>query len=325
MHLVNQIFTVDKPLFLAPMEDITDPPFRKLCRRFGADVVVTEFIASEALVRNIDKSIRKMHFDQDERPAGIQIFGTEVAAMVMAAQMAENKNPDFIDINFGCPVRKIAGKGCGAGMLRDIPKMLEITSQVVKNVNIPVSVKTRLGWDEKSKVIETLAEMLQDCGISFLTIHGRTRSQMYSGKADWTMIGNVKNNPRIQIPVVGNGDIIDEYSAYEAFEKYGVDGIMIGRGAVGRPWVFQQIKHYLKTGEKLTCPGIAEIISIVKEHLQQTVAWKGPVTGLYEFRQHLGQYFKGLPDIKHFRKQLLVASDTGEIDRILNEIGRIYA
>lgn len=314
----------DFPVLLAPMEDITDPPFRIICREMGASAVITEFIAADGLIRDVGKSIKKMDFNEAERPLGIQIFGNKVDAMVNAALVAANANPDFIDLNFGCPVRKIVNKGGGAALLQDIPLMLAITNEVVKAVNIPVTVKTRLGWDEKSKVIVTLAEQLQDIGIAAITIHGRTRAQMYSGNADWELIGEVKNNQRMFIPVIGNGDITDGESALKAKNTYGVDGIMIGRAAVGNPWLFRDINHFLATGDALSSPTIRERVAVCTRHLTESINWKGELTALLEIRRHYSHYFKGLPDFKPFRMKLMLAHSALEVFDILLAISDKY-
>ncbi|PKO96352.1 MAG: tRNA dihydrouridine synthase DusB [Bacteroidetes bacterium HGW-Bacteroidetes-9] len=310
----------DFPVMLAPMEDISDPPFRKICKKLGADVVFTEFIASEGLIRDAQKSRKKLEFSEEERPLGIQIFGNKVEAMVMAARLAEEMNPDFIDLNFGCPVRKIVNKGGGAALLQDIPLLLEITEAVVKSVKKPVTVKTRLGWDEKSKLIVQLAEQLQDIGISALTIHGRTRAQLYAGKADWTLIAEVKNNPRMYIPIIGNGDVIDGPSAAEKRAQTGVDGIMIGRAATGNPWIFREVKHFLKTGEQMQGPDLSERIDVCRSHLLTSVEWKGEMVGLLETRRHYASYFKGIADFKQYRLKLVTAQTIEEILSIFEEI-----
>ncbi len=310
----------DFPVMLAPMEDISDPPFRRICKKLGADVVFTEFIASEGLIRDAQKSRKKLEFSEEERPLGIQIFGNKVEAMVMAARLAEEMNPDFIDLNFGCPVRKIVNKGGGAALLQDIPLLLEITEAVVKSVKKPVTVKTRLGWDEKSKLIVQLAEQLQDIGISALTIHGRTRAQLYAGKADWTLIAEVKNNPRMYIPIIGNGDVIDGPSAAEKRAQTGVDGIMIGRAATGNPWIFREVKHFLKTGEQMQGPDLSERIDVCRSHLLTSVEWKGEMVGLLETRRHYASYFKGIPDFKQYRLKLVTAPTIEEILSIFEEI-----
>ena len=310
----------DFPIMLAPMEDISDPPFRQICRKLGADVVFTEFIASEGLIRDAAKSMRKLEFREEERPIGIQIFGHSVDAMVMAARVAEEANPDFIDLNFGCPVRKIVNKGGGAALLQDIPLLLKITEAVIKSVQKPVTVKTRLGWDESSKIIVQLALQLQDVGISALTIHGRTRAQLYSGKADWTLIGEVKANPLISIPIIGNGDVVDGPSAAAMKAQTGVDGIMIGRGATGNPWIFSQVKNYLKTGENLPLPNLIEKIEICRTHLLTSAEWKGEITALLEIRRHYAHYFHGIPDFKPYRMRLMMASSIAQVLEILEEI-----
>ncbi len=325
MIQLGTFITPHFPVALAPMEDITDPPFRRLCKKFGADILVTEFVAADGLIRDIEKSLKKLQFGQFERPLGIQIFGNNPEVMARAAQIAETAHPDFIDLNFGCPVRKIAMKGGGAGLLQNIPLLLKITEQVIKSVKIPVSAKTRLGWDENSKIITSLAEQLQDAGIQMLTIHGRTRSQMYKGISDWTLIGEVKNNPRIKIPIIGNGDIDSPEKAKEFFDKYGVDGIMIGRASIGKPWLFKQIKDFLINGVYQPNPSVAEICTLVKHHLEEEIQWKGQQTAVYEMRQHLGNYFKGLPDFKPYRIQLLTASNPDEIKQIIENISIRYS
>lgn len=310
----------EKPLFLAPMEDVTDPSFRYMCKRFGADVVTTEFISSDGLIRDAWKSRAKLNIDEGERPVGIQIYGHLIEPMVEAARIAETANPDFIDINFGCPMKKIAGRGAGSGMMRDVPLMVEMTRQIVEAVKKPVTVKTRLGWDEESKNIEEIALRLQDVGIAALTIHGRTRAQMYRGEADWSLIGKIKNDPRIQIPIIGNGDIDSAEKAKEYFDRYGVDGIMIGRATYGRPWIFREIKHYLNTGELLPQPSVVERVEIAKEHLRKSLEVKGERVGILELRRHLTNYFKGLPDFKQTRLKLVTSYDPEEICSTLDYI-----
>ncbi len=309
-----------QPLFLAPMEDVTDPSFRYMCKRFGADVVTTEFISSDGLIRDAWKSRAKLRIDEQERPVGIQIYGHLIEPMVEAARIAEQANPDFIDINFGCPMKKIAGRGAGSGMMRDVPLMVEMTRQIVQAVKKPVTVKTRLGWDEESKNIEEIALRLQDVGIAALTIHGRTRAQMYRGEADWSLIGKIKNDPRIRIPIIGNGDIDSATKAKEYFDRYGVDGIMIGRATYGRPWIFREIKHYLQTGELLPQPSVSERVAIAKEHLQKSLEVKGDRVGILELRRHLTNYFKGLPDFKQTRLKLVTSYDPAEICATLDYI-----
>ena len=302
------------------MEDVSDPPFRVICREMGADWVFTEFISAEGLIRDAAKSLAKMDIFPGERPVSIQIFGAGIEAMVEAAKVVEQAKPDFIDINFGCPVRKVATKGAGAGMLQDIPKMVEMTRQIVAAVQTPVTVKTRLGWDEKSKFIVDIAERLQDVGIAALTIHGRTRNQLYGGKADWTLIGEVKNNPRMHIPIIGNGDIKDPVSAENALKTWGVDGIMIGRATIGNPWIFRQVKHYFETGEILPEPDIRERAEVCKKHLQMSVKWKGERTAVFEMRRHYCTYFKGIPHFKPYRMRLVTAPTAKDVYEITDEI-----
>ena len=320
MVKIGEVEIGNQPLFLAPMEDVTDPSFRYVCKNFGADVVYTEFISSDGLIRDASKSLIKLNIYDYERPIGIQLYGHLLDAMVESAIIAERANPDFIDINFGCPVKKIANRGAGAGMLNNIPLMVEMTAAIVKALNKPVTVKTRLGWDEGSKQIETIAEQLQDVGIQALTIHGRTRSQMYKGEADWSLIGKVKKNPRIHIPIIGNGDIVSPEGAKEAFDLYGVDGIMIGRGAVGRPWIFRDIKHFLTTGEHAVPLTVSEKVELAKLHFKKSIEFKGEKVGLLEMRRHLSNYFKGLPDFKETRLRLVTENDPLAIPLILDEV-----
>lgn len=301
------------PLFLAPMEDVTDPSFRYMCKRFGADVVYTEFIPADGLIRDAAKALKKLEIAESERPVGIQIYGHLIDPMVEAARMAEAAGPDIIDINFGCPVKKIAGRGAGSGMMRDVPLMVEMTRRIVEAVHKPVTVKTRLGWDDTSKNIEEIALRLQDVGIAALTIHGRTRAQMYRGEADWTLIGRVKNNPQIRIPIIGNGDVDSGPKATEMFDRYGVDGVMIGRATYGRPWIFREVKHFLTTGEVLLQPTVAERVAIAREHLQKSLEIKGEYVGILEMRRHLTNYFKGLPDFKQTRLKLVTSFDPDEL------------
>lgn len=312
----------ERPLFLAPMEDVTDPSFRYMCKGFGADMVYTEFISSDGLVREGAKSVAKLNISDGERPVGIQIYGHLIEPMVESARIAEAARPDVIDINFGCPVRKIAGRGAGSGMMRDVPLMVEMTRRIVEAVKVPVTVKTRLGWDEEHRNIEEIALRLQDAGIAALTIHGRTRAQMYTGEADWTLIGRVKNNPLMKIPVIGNGDIDSPQRAAEAFDRYGVDGVMIGRATYGRPWIFREIRHYLDTGELLPQPSVCERVEIAKRHLAKSVAVKGERVGVLEMRRHLSNYFKGLPDFKPTRLQLVTLTDVNEINATLDYIAQ---
>lgn len=317
----------DRPILLAPMEDVTDVSFRVLCREQGADMVYTEFIPSDGLIRDAVKAIAKMRTLEEEAPVGIQIYGHIPESMVDAARMADKAaeiagghGADIIDINFGCPVSKIAGRGAGSGMMREPDKMVAITKAVVEAVSKPVTVKTRLGWDEDSKIIVELAERLQDVGISALTIHGRTRCQMYRGSADWSLIGAVKANPRMKIPIIGNGDINSPQKALEAFERYGVDGIMVGRASFGHPWIFREIKHYLNTGELLAPMSVNDRVELAKWHLSLSVGLKGPVIGILEMRRHLSCYFKGLPDFKETRMRLVTAPSGEEVMAILDEI-----
>lgn len=310
----------ERPLFLAPMEDITDPSFRHICKQKGADMMYTEFISSDGLIRDGRKSVQKLYIHADERPVGIQLYGHLMDSMLEAARIAEEAAPDLIDLNFGCPVRKIAHRGAGAGMLRNIPLMVRMTEAIVKEVKLPVTVKTRLGWDDESKEIVSIAEQLQDVGISALTIHGRTRAQLYKGEADWTLIGAVKNNPRMHIPIIGNGDIDSPQKALEMFNRYGVDGIMIGRASVGRPWIFEQIRHFLDKGEQLPQPDVKERVKLAKEHLQKSLEYKEGKRAIYEMRRHFSSYFKGLPHFKETRLKLLTTLDTEEILSILDTI-----
>ncbi|MBR2858512.1 MAG: tRNA dihydrouridine synthase DusB [Alistipes sp.] len=307
-------------LFLAPMEDVTDPSFRYICKRFGADMVYTEFISSDGLIRDAWKSRAKLNINDFERPVGIQIYGNQIEPMVEAAKIAETANPDIIDINFGCPMKKIAGRGAGSGMMRDVPLMVEMTKQIVEAVNRPVTVKTRLGWDDESKNIEEIALRLQDVGIAALTIHGRTRCQLYKGEADWTLIGKVKNNPLIKIPIIGNGDIDSGEKAREMFDRYGVDAVMIGRATYGRPWIFREVRHYLDTGEVLPQPSVVERVAIAKEHLAKSIEVKGERVGVLEMRRHLSNYFKGLPNFKDTRMRLVTESDPAELFATIDSI-----
>ncbi len=293
------------PLLLAPMEDVTDPSFRSVCKGFGADLMYTEFISSDGLIRDARKSVEKLRIDDRERPIGIQLYGSEIGPMVEAAQVAAAAGPELIDINFGCPVKKIAGRGAGSGMMRDVPKMVEMTHQIVRAVELPVTVKTRLGWDDDHKNIEEIALRLQDTGIAALTIHGRTRTQMYKGEADWTLIGAVKNNPLIRIPIFGNGDIDSGPKARQLLDRYGVDGLMIGRATFGRPWIFREVRQFLETGQELPQPTVLERVALARDHLAKSVALKGERTGVIELRRHLSCYFKGLPDFRETRIRLV--------------------
>lgn len=313
-----------QPLFLAPMEDITDPSFRYLCKKFGADLMYTEFISSDGLIRDGEKSVKKLDIFDYERPMGIQLYGHVIESMVEATHRAVEAKPEIIDINYGCPVRKIANRGAGAGMLANIPLMLEMTRAIVDASPIPVTVKTRLGWDEQQKVIVEVAEKLQDQGIAALTIHGRTRAQMYKGEADWTLIGEVKNNPRMKIPIIGNGDITSPQTAKRAFDGYGVDGIMIGRAAVGKPWLFDHVKHYLHKGEILPLPTVSEKVDMAREQFIKSLEIKSEPVGIYEMRRHLSNYFKGLPHFKEMRLKLLTTLDVDEIFHLLEAIREKY-
>lgn len=310
------------PVFLAPMEDVTDPAFRLMCKRFGADMVYTEFVSSDALVRSVNSTMRKLNISDEERPVVIQIYGKNTDAMVEAALMVEAAHPDVIDLNFGCPVKKVAGKGAGAGLLRDIPKMLEITRAVVDAVKLPVTVKTRLGWDDSSKIIVELAEQLQDCGIAALTIHGRTRAQMYTGDADWTLIGKVKENPRMHIPIIGNGDITTPERAKECFDKYGVDAVMIGRASFGRPWIFKEVKHYLQTGEPLPPLSAEWRLNVLKQEVLDSVNLLDERRGILHVRRHIAAspLFKGIPNFRETRIAMLRAETKEDLFRIFDEL-----
>lgn len=325
MVKIGNIALGEFPLLLAPMEDVSDPPFRAVCKANGADLMYTEFISSEGLIRDAIKSRQKLDIFDYERPIGIQIFGGDEESMALAAQIVDATNPDLLDINFGCPVKKVVCKGAGAGILKDLPQMIKVTEAVVKSTRLPVTVKTRLGWDDQSKNIEEVAERLFDVGIQALTIHGRTRAQLYKGEADWSLIAKVKNNPRIQIPIFGNGDIDSPEKALEYRNRYGVDGIMIGRAAIGYPWIFNEIKHYFKTGTKLAWPTIEERVQTIKKHLDFSVEWKGPVAGIFEMRTHYGPYFKGIPNFKEYRTKLVMAKTHEEVHEVLNEIEQVFA
>ena len=325
MVKIDQIVLPDFPLLLAPMEDVSDPPFRAVCKDNGADLMYTEFISSEGLIRHAIKSRQKLDIFDYERPIGIQIFGGDEEAMAMSARIVEAVNPDLVDINFGCPVKKVVSKGAGAGVLKDVDLMVRLTESVVKSTHLPVTVKTRLGWDDNSKNIEEVAERLQDCGIKALAIHGRTRSQMYKGEADWSLIAKVKNNPRIQIPIFGNGDIDSPQKAVQYKNRYGVDGVMIGRAAIGYPWIFREIKHFIATGEMLPFPSVEERIEVCKKHLRKSVEWKGPKVGIFEMRRHYANYLKGLPGIKEFRARLVTLMLSEEIEAVLDEVAVMYA
>ncbi len=313
------------PLLLAPMEDVSDPPFRAVCKDNGADLMYTEFISSEGLIRDAIKSRKKLEIFEYERPIGIQIFGGDEEAMKMATQIVDVCNPDLVDINFGCPVKKVVCKGAGAGVLKDIPLMVRLTEAVVKSTKLPVTVKTRLGWDDEHKNILEVAERLQDVGIQALTVHGRTRTQMYKGEADWRLIAEVKNNQRIHIPIFGNGDVDTPQKALEYKNRFGVDGIMIGRGAIGYPWIFNEIKHFFKTGEELPAPTIADRVAVCKKHLLRSIEWKNNVVGVLEMRRHYSHYFRGLPHFKDYRMKLVTMDDFNEIMILLDEIAMHYS
>jgi tRNA-dihydrouridine synthase B len=321
---IGNITLPDFPLLLAPMEDVSDPPFRAVCKSNGADLMYTEFISSEGLIRDAIKSRQKLDIFEYERPIGIQIFGGDEEAMAMSAKIVEAVNPDLVDINFGCPVKKVVCKGAGAAVLKDVPLMIRLTEAVVKSTSLPVTVKTRLGWDDNNINIEEVAERLQDVGIKALSIHGRTRSQMYKGAADWKLIAKVKNNQRILIPIFGNGDIDSPEKTLEYKNRYGVDGIMIGRAAIGYPWIFNEIKYYLKTGKHLTQPTIQQRINVIQKHLHKSVEWKGNALGILEMRRHYTNYLKGLPYIKEYRNQLVTLKRVEEIEEVLQEIAMRY-
>jgi tRNA-dihydrouridine synthase B len=317
---IGNILLGKYPLFLAPMEDITDPSFRYMCKMNGADFMYTEFISSDGLIREGWKSVKKLDIYDFERPIGIQLYGHLIDAMVEAALIAETAGPELIDINFGCPMKKIANRGAGAGMLRNIPMMIEMTGAIVKAVKLPVTVKTRIGWDDENRSIVEVSERLQDTGISALTIHGRTRAQLYKGSADWTLIGEVKNNPRMKIPVIGNGDIDGPVKAKEMFGRYGVDGIMIGRASVGRPWIFRDIRHFLDTGDLLPEPTVAEKAGLALLHLEKSLEFKEGMRAIYEMRRHLSNYFKGLPHFKETRLKLLTSPEPDQIKDLIIDI-----
>lgn len=320
MVKIRDIELGEFPLLLAPMEDVSDPPFRALCKEHGADLMYTEFISSEGLIRDAAKSVQKLDIFEYERPIGIQIFGSEIESMRQCAEIIERVNPDIIDINYGCPVKKVACKGAGAGILQDIPKMVSMTEAIVKQVKLPVTVKTRLGWDEDTKYVVEVAERLQDVGIEAISIHGRTRKQMYKGSADWTLIGDVKNNQRMHIPVFGNGDIDSPEKALEYKNRYGVDGVMIGRASIGYPWIFKEIKHFVATGTHLEKPTINDRVEAARRHLEMSIKWKGESLGIAEMKRHYTNYFKGIAHFKEYRMKLVTTFDLDEIIRTLNEI-----
>ena len=320
MVKIDNVELGEFPLLLAPMEDVSDPPFRALCKQNGADMMYTEFVSSEGLIRDAAKSKKKLDIFEYERPIGIQIFGSEIDSMKEAAEIAESANPDVIDINYGCPVKNVACKGAGAALLRDIPKMVEMTKTIVNATSKPVTVKTRLGWDENTKFIVEVAERLQDIGIKALSIHGRTRVQMYKGEADWTLIGEVKNNPRMHIPIFGNGDVSTPERALEMKNRFGIDGVMIGRASIGYPWIFNEIKHFMKTGEHLAPPTIEQRVDACKQHLDMSLEWKGERMGINEMKRHYTNYFKGLPDFKPYRMTLVTSNDVDEINDTLAQV-----
>jgi tRNA-dihydrouridine synthase B len=317
---IGNIELGDFPLLLAPMEDVSDPPFRLVCKQYGADMMYTEFISSEGLIRDAVKSKKKLDIFEYERPIGIQLFGSDIDSMREAALIAAQAEPDLIDINYGCPVKNVACKGAGAALLQNIPKMVAMTSEIVKCTHLPVTVKTRLGWDDSTKNITEVAERLQDIGIQALTIHGRTRAQLYKGPADWTLIGAVKNNPRIRIPIFGNGDVDTPEKALEMKNRYGVDGVMVGRASIGYPWIFNEIKHYLSTGSHLPAPTLADRVNVCRTHLDASIKWKGDILGIIEMRRHYTNYFKGIPHFKEYRMKLVTLNNYDEIVEVLEEI-----
>ena len=324
MVSIGPIQLPDFPLLLAPMEDVSDPPFRAVCKENGADLMYTEFISSEGLIRDAIKSRQKLDIFDYERPIGIQIFGGDEEAMALCTKIVDTVNPDLIDINFGCPVKKVVTKGAGAGVLRDLDLMVRLTEAVVKSTNLPVTVKTRLGWDDGSKNIHEVALRVQDVGLKALAIHGRTRTQMYKGEADWTLIGEIKNDPRIHIPIFGNGDINSPEKALEYKNKYGVDGVMIGRAAIGYPWIFREIKHFVETGTRRADPTIDERVEVARKHLIKSMEWKGPIAGINEMRRHYANYLRGLPNIKEYRNKLVRITEQKEIEAVLDEIKEQY-
>ena len=324
MVKIGEVNIGEFPLLLAPMEDVSDPPFRYVCKQHGSDLMYTEFISSEGLIRDAGKSLQKLDIFEYERPIGIQLFGSDIDSMREAGRIADAAHPDLIDINYGCPVKAVACKGAGAGLLQDIPKMVQMTSEIVKIATRPVTVKTRLGWDEKTKNVVEVAERLQDIGISALTVHGRTRQQMYKGEADWELIAAIKENPRMKIPIFGNGDIDSPQKAQAYRHKYGVDGIMIGRGAIGYPWIFNEIKHYFKTGEILPPPGIQQRAQVCTTHFVKSLEWKGEKQGILEMRRHYANYFKGLSHFKEWRMKLVTSESASEIHDLLRQIEKHY-
>lgn len=324
MVFIGNIEIPDFPLLLAPMEDVSDPPFRALCKRHGCDLMYTEFISVEGLIRDAEKSIQKLDIYDYERPIGIQIFGSDEKHMREAAAIVEEARPEILDINYGCPVKKVVNKMAGAGILQDVDKMVSLTKAIVDSTSLPVTVKTRLGWDDQTKYVVDVAERLQDVGIKAISIHGRTRKQMYKGEADWTLIGKIKENPRMHIPVFGNGDIDSPEKAVEYKNRYGVDGVMIGRASIGYPWIFREIKHYVQTGEHLPPPTIRERVKAAREHLQFSLEWKGPRLGVVEMRRHYTNYFKGLPGVKTFRQKLVTEFEPDVLMSVLDDLQNYY-
>ncbi|MDL5046774.1 tRNA dihydrouridine synthase DusB [Oscillatoria amoena NRMC-F 0135] len=325
MVCIGSIELGEFPLLLAPMEDVSDPPFRAVCKANGADLMYTEFVSSEGLIRDAAKSKQKLDIFEYERPIGIQLFGSNIEHMVQSTEIATAVQPDLIDINYGCPVKNVACRGAGAALLQDIPKMVQMTGAVVKATHLPVTIKTRLGWDDNTKNILEIAERLQDVGVQALTVHGRTRAQMYKGHADWTLIGKLKENPRLTIPVFGNGDMDTPQKALEYKNKYGVDGLMIGRAAIGYPWIFNEIKQYIHHGERALPPDVAERVNVARQHLEFSIRWKGERTGVFEMRRHYTSYFKGLPEFKPYRTRLVNAVDVNELFSILDEINEVFS
>ncbi len=324
MIKIGNIELGEFPLLLAPMEDVSDPPFRALCKEQGCDLMYTEFISVEGLIRDASKSVQKLDIYDEERPIGIQIFGAEIDSMMRAAEIVEEAQPEILDINFGCPVKKVVCKMAGAGILQDLDRMVQLSDAIVKSTNLPVTVKTRLGWDDNTKYVDQVVERLQDVGIQAISIHGRTRKQMYKGEADWTLIGKIKENPRIHIPVFGNGDIDSPDKAVQYKARYGVDGIMIGRASIGNPWIFREIKHFVETGKYLNRPQVPERIKAVRQHLDHSIEWKGTKLGVLEMRRHYGNYFRGLPHVKHFRSKLVTEDDPDILHDILDELETKY-
>ncbi len=325
MVKIENIELGEFPLLLAPMEDVSDPPFRAVCKEGGADLMYTEFVSSEGLIRDAAKSLQKLDIFEYERPIGIQLFGSDIETMGECSRIATRVSPDLIDINYGCPVKQVACRGAGAALLQDIPKMVKMTEAVVKSTHLPVTVKTRLGWDDSTKNIQEVAERLQDIGIKALTVHGRTRVQMYKGDADWTLIGRIKENSRITIPIFGNGDIDSPEKALDYRNRFGVDGIMIGRASIGYPWIFNEIKHFMRTGEHLAPPTTAERVRVCRKHLDFSIRWKGDRTGIVEMRRHYASYFKGLDNFKPFRMRLVETMSYQEINDILQEVSEVYS